>query len=73
MIVSNTKQHRTAANNGKGISKAWLARKIGATRSYVVKLEQGKCQPSAEMMFRIASYFGKPIESVFQWVEEVKK
>lgn len=73
MIVCNLKQWRAKANDGRGISKAWLARKIGASRSYVVKLERGKCQPSAEMMFKIAAYFGQPVEVIFQWVDGVVK
>ena len=50
----------------KGVSKAHLARRVGVQRSYMTKLEQGKMQPSGEMMFRIAKYLGRPLEEVFQ-------
>jgi putative transcriptional regulator len=50
----------------KGVSKAHMARYVGVDRSYVTKLEQGKMQPSGEMMFRIAEYLGQPLEVVFQ-------
>jgi len=50
----------------KGFSKANLARRIGVSRSYVTKLEQGILQPSAEMMFRVAKSLGQPLEVVFQ-------
>jgi putative transcriptional regulator len=53
----------------KKVSKAQLARRIGVDRSYVTKLEQGKMQPSGEMMFRISKYFGQPLEEVFQHVQ----
>ena len=49
----------------KGVSKAHLARYVGVDRSYITKLEQGKMQPSAEMMFRFAKYLGRSIEEVF--------
>ncbi len=62
MIVNSVTKWRQA----KGVSKAHLARYVGVDRSYVTKLEQGKMQPSAEMMFRIAKYLGQPLEDVFQ-------
>jgi putative transcriptional regulator len=52
--------------DAKGVSKAHLARRVGVARSYMTKLEQGKLQPSGEMMFRIARYLGRPLEEVFQ-------
>ena len=53
--------------HGKGISKAHLARAVGVSRSYVTKLENGQSQPSAEVMFRVAQYFGCRVEDVFQY------
>ena len=57
---------------GQALSKADLARRVGVDRSYVTKLEQGKMQPSGEMMFRIARYLGKPLEAVFQHAPALK-
>jgi putative transcriptional regulator len=48
------------------ISKAHLARQIGVCRSYVTKLEQGKLQPTGEVMFQIAAYFKVRIEDIFE-------
>ena len=62
MIVNSVTKWRQA----KRVSKAHLARRVGVNRSYVTKLEQGKMQPSGEMMFRIAKYLGQPLEIVFQ-------
>jgi putative transcriptional regulator len=56
----------TKWREAKGVSKAHLARRIGVSRSYITKLEQGILQPSAEMMFRLAKYLGQPLEAVFQ-------
>jgi len=53
----------------KGVTKAHMARYIGVKRSYMTKLEQGRLQPSAEMMFRIAKYLGQPLEILFQHVQ----
>ena len=56
----------TKWRQAKGVSKAHLARRVGVSRSYATKLEQGILQPSGEMMFRIAKYLGQPLEAVFQ-------
>src|SRR5205809_19827 len=62
MVINSVTTWRQA----KGVSKAHLARRVGVNRSYVTKLEQGKMQPSGEMMFRIAKYLGCTLEQVFQ-------
>ena len=56
----------TKWREAKGVTKAHLARRVGVSRSYITKLEQGKMQPSGEMMFRIAKYLGQPLEVVFR-------
>jgi putative transcriptional regulator len=50
----------------KGISKSHLARQIRVCPSYITRLENGKMQPSGEVMFRIARYFECRIEEVFK-------
>jgi putative transcriptional regulator len=62
MITNSVGKWRLA----KGVSKAHLARRIGVDRSYITKLENGKMQPSGEMMFRFAEYLGQTLEEVFQ-------
>jgi len=57
----------------KGIKKSQLAYYIGKSRAYVTRLERGDIGPSAEAMLRIARYFGKSVEAVFQLVEEEGK
>ena len=46
-----------------------MARRVGVCRSYISKLEDGSIQPSGEVMFRIAAYFGRRIEEIFQLVQ----
>jgi putative transcriptional regulator len=69
MVINSVAKWRQA----KGVSKAHLARRVGVDRSYVTKLEQGKMQPSGEMMFRIAKYLGQPLEAVFQHGQSLKE
>lgn len=64
MVTNSIAKWRLA----KGVSKAHLARRVGVDRSYITKLEQGIKEPSGEMMFRFAEYFGRPLGEVFQHV-----
>jgi len=52
------------------MSKATLARKIGAVRSYVTKLENEEIQPSSGMMLRLAHVFQRRVEDIFQLAEK---
>lgn len=52
----------------KGITKAHLARKVGVSRSYITKLENGSLQPSGRVMFKIADYFGCRVDEIFRYV-----
>ena len=54
----------------KGINKSQLAIRLKMTRSYVTRLERGDINPSAEAMFRIARYFQKPVEEIFELKNE---
>ena len=65
MITNNVTKWRKV----KDVTKAHMARRVGVKRSYMTKLEQGRLQPSGEMMFRIAKYLGQPLEQVFQYVQ----
>lgn len=46
-----------------------LAEKISVTRQTVNAIELGKYFPSLEIAFRIATVFGRPLESVFHYSE----
>jgi putative transcriptional regulator len=48
-----------------------LGDKVGVTRQTIAAIEQGKYSPSLEVAFRIAHVFGKPLEDVFQWHNEM--
>ncbi len=46
-----------------------LADSVRCTRQTVIALEQGKYLPSLALAFRIARFFGVPVEDVFQLSE----
>ena len=47
-----------------------LAKEVGVTRATIVAIEGGGYNPSLELAFRIARYFGADINSIFS-IEEV--
>jgi putative transcriptional regulator len=44
-----------------------LAEAVGVTRQTIIAIEAAKYSPSLELAFRIAAFFGKPLEDVFQY------
>jgi putative transcriptional regulator len=60
---------RLRFENGE-MTQQELAEKINITRQTVNAIELGKYWPSLEAAFRIASVFGKPLESVFHYSED---
>jgi len=42
-----------------------LAKKVGVTRQTIIAIEKGKYDPSLELAFRIARFFGVRIEDIF--------
>jgi len=50
-----------------------LADAVGASRQTVIALEAGKYGPSLALAFRIARFFGKNIEEVFDYEVEPRE
>ncbi len=46
-----------------------LAQDLGVTRQTILAIEKGKYDPSLELAFRIARYFGVSIDEIFVFVE----
>lgn len=63
-------QIRTLRFLQQEMTQQHLADQIGVTRQTVNAIEAGKYSPSLEVAFRIAKVFNKPLEEVFQYVEE---
>ena len=49
-----------------------LAKEVGVTRATIVAIEGGGYNPSLELAFRIARYFGADINTIFS-IEEATK
>jgi putative transcriptional regulator len=46
-----------------------LAQQIGVTRQTILAIEKGKYDPSLELAFKIATFFGVTIEEIFVYDE----
>lgn len=49
-----------------------LAKEVGVTRATIIAIEGGGYNPSLELSFRIARYFGTDINNIFSIEEEIK-
>jgi putative transcriptional regulator len=49
-----------------------LAKEVDVTRATIVAIEGGNYNPSLELAFRIARYFGSDINKIFSIEEETK-
>ena len=54
----------------KEIRQWQLAHRLHMSRAYVSRLCSGQIQPSLEAAFRIAQLVGKPVDKVFQLVDD---
>ena len=52
------------------MQQAELANIVGVRRETIGNLENGKYNPSLKLSMDIAKVFGKPVEEVFQFVED---
>ncbi len=55
----------------RGIRQDELASALEVSRQTVSSLENGRYNPSILLAFRIARYFGMPIEEIFLYEEDV--
>ena len=53
----------------KGITQQDLAAAVGVSRQTINSIEAGRYVPSAVLAMKIARYFGKPTESIFELEE----
>lgn len=52
------------------ITQQDLATEIGVSRQTINSIESGKYVPSTVLSLKIARFFNKPVESIFQLEEE---
>ena len=53
------------------VTQAELADAVGVTRQTIVSLESGRYTASLPLAYKIAKFFGKTIEEVFIFEDEV--
>ena len=54
----------------KGLTQDELASALEVTRQTIISLENGRYTASLQLAFKIAGFFGKPIEEIFIYEEE---
>lgn len=54
----------------RGWSQEMLAERLGVSRQTVNSIETGKYDPSLKVAFRLAAAFDRPIEEIFDSVDE---
>ena len=54
----------------QGVRQEDLAQALGVSRQTVISLEKGKYNPSLSLAFRLARYFGMPIEAIIDDSDE---
>ncbi len=66
------KNHVEELRRERGLSQEEFARAIRVSRQTVSSIETGKYNPSLELAFIIADFFGKTIEEIFIYGGNVK-
>ena len=54
----------------RGIRQEEFAKALGVSRQTISSLENGRYNPSIQLAFKVARYFGMSIEDVFIYEEE---
>ena len=57
--------------NEKGLTQQGLADIVDVTRQTILFMEKGKYNPSLRLAWNIAQVFGKPLEGVFSFDDEM--
>lgn len=57
----------------RNIRQEDLAQALGVSRQTVISLEKGRYNPSLALAFRLARFFGLPIEAIFDDADETKE
>lgn len=72
MACSITNNIRRLRFDKEEMTQQQLASEVGVTRQTIAAIEKGKYSPTLELAFRISRYFGKELEEVFIYEEDVK-
>lgn len=64
------KNHLEKLRKSKGIKQEELAAALQVSRQTIGSLENGRYNPSIQLAFKIARYFGMSIEEIFIYEED---
>lgn len=64
------KNNIAALRKARQITQEELANAVGVSRQTIISLENGRYTASLPLAFRLADFFGQPIESIFVYEEE---
>ena len=70
--VINIKNRLEELRKEKGIRQEELASALEVSRQTIGSLENGRYNPSIQLAFKIARYFGMSIEDIFIYEEDAK-
>ena len=62
MVLNRVRELRLA----RGLSQAEVAQALGVSRQTVISIENGRYLPSLPLAFRLARFFGFPLETLFE-------
>lgn len=54
----------------KDLTQEDLAIDLGVNRSTILEIERGTFNPSLKLSFKIAKYFGKTVDEIFEMIEK---
>ena len=69
-VQTDVRTHIRQLRQDRGISQAQLADAMGVSRQTIVSIENERYIASLPLAYRIARYFGKAIEDVFELSDE---
>lgn len=70
--VINIKNRLEELRKERGIRQEELASALEVSRQTIGSLENGRYNPSIQLAFKIARYFGMSIEDIFIYEEDAK-
>jgi putative transcriptional regulator len=64
------RNHLRALREAMSLTQEEVALKVGVTRQTILAIESDKYNPTLALAFRLARFYGKPIEEIFQYGSE---
>lgn len=65
-MADELKNKLAEIRKGQGLTQEDLADKLGISRQSIIAIEKGDCSPSLCHAFKIARFFNKKVDEIFQ-------